>query len=292
MRKRIMVVHSYEVSSAVSEVLANGDFDPRFVSDISRVVKLLLEQRPNLLLLDIPSWQKPIEELLWELGNLKSTQSIRKVILSAAAKVEDKIAALDLGADDFLVKPISSRELLARLDAVLRAHPTLPVEEDMQSLGTLCLYRDAMEVSVGAERTKLSPTEFNLLVYLMDHPGRVFSREQLLENVWIPWEIADRRVVDVYVWRLREKIEEDPSQPRRLLTRRREGYSLVDPQGPLQKADAQNRSKSRPLQMEKLLLTSESKRRRNRTGKRACGPRLPSDRQAGTYPDGSQLVLP
>jgi DNA-binding response OmpR family regulator len=86
-----------------------------------------------------------------------------------------------------------------------------------------------MEISLGAERKKLSPKEFNLLAHLMNSPGRVFSREELLESVWIPWEIEDRRIVDVYIWRLREKIEDDLSQPRRLLTRRGEGYSLVDP---------------------------------------------------------------
>jgi DNA-binding response OmpR family regulator len=87
-----------------------------------------------------------------------------------------------------------------------------------------------MEAGVGAERKKLSPTEFNLLCHLMDHPGRVFNREELLENAWVPWEIDDYRVVDVYIWRLREKIEEDPRRPQRLLTRRGQGYFLVDPE--------------------------------------------------------------
>jgi DNA-binding response OmpR family regulator len=88
-----------------------------------------------------------------------------------------------------------------------------------------------MEVSVeaGAERKKLTKKEFDLLGYLMDNPGRVFSREELLERVWVPWEIDERRVVDVYICRLREKIEDDPSQPLRLLTRRGQGYILVAP---------------------------------------------------------------
>jgi DNA-binding response OmpR family regulator len=84
-------------------------------------------------------------------------------------------------------------------------------------------------VDLRADRKSLSPKEFELLDYLMNNPGRVFSREELLEHVWGPWEVDDRRVVDVYICRLREKIEEDPSQPRSLLTRRGQGYILVDP---------------------------------------------------------------
>jgi DNA-binding response OmpR family regulator len=240
MRKRVMVIqNSGEFSAVIGEALRGGDFDLRLVSDFSHVVKLALEQKPVLLVLDIPSWHKPAEKLLWELGSLKSARSIRKVILCGTGGVDDKVSALDLGADDFLIQPISSRELRARLEAVLRVCRIPQMEEDVQTLGTLSLYRDVMEVSVGERRTKLSPTEFNLLAYFMDHPRHVASREELLENIWVPCkDIEDRRVVDVYVWRLREKIEEDPSQPRRLLTRRREGYALVDPLDPLDRIDA------------------------------------------------------
>jgi DNA-binding response OmpR family regulator len=215
-------------SSVISEALDNGTFDLKFVSDMSRVSKLVLELKPALLLLEIDSWRKQTKELLYELGNLKGTQPFRRVILSEAT-VDDRVSALELGADDFLVKPISTRELLARLQAVLRSSSNVVFEEEVQSVGTLCLYRELMEVSAGAERKKLSRTEFNLLAYFMEFRGHVLSRDRLLKNVWIPWEIEDPRVVDVYVYRLREKIEEDPSHPTRLITRRGEGYSLIDP---------------------------------------------------------------
>jgi two-component system response regulator VicR len=229
-RKRIMVL-SYlgSGSSVIREALDNGIFDLRFVSDTPRLGKSVLELKPALLLLEIDSWTKQTRELLYELGNLKSSQPFRKVILSEVATVDDRVTALELGADDFLVKPISSRELLVRLLAVLRADTSFAVDEAVKSLGSLCLYIELMEATIGTGRKKLSPTEFNLLSYFMDHPGQVLSRDRLLENVWIPWEIEDRRVVDVYVLRLREKIEENPSQPSRLITRRGEGYSLVDP---------------------------------------------------------------
>ena len=116
------------------------------------------------------------------------------------------------------------------MHATLRASEKLQIPEDIQSLGCMHLYRESMEVSISERRTRLSPREFNLLAYMMDHAGQVLSRMDLLENLWFPVEeLQEHRVVDVYVMRLREKIEEDPSQPRRLLTRRGEGYCLVDP---------------------------------------------------------------
>jgi two-component system, OmpR family, response regulator VicR len=216
-------------SSIITEALGNGPFDLRFVSDPPLLAKSVLELKPVLLLLEIDCWRKQTRNLLCELGNLKTSQPFRRVILSEVATVDDRVSALELGADDFLVKPISSRELLARLQAVLRADTSFAVEEDIRSFGSLSLYRGLMEVSIGNDRKKLSLTEFNLLSYFMDHPGQVLSRDRLLENVWIPWEIEDRRVVDVYVLRLRQKIEESAAHPSRLITRRGEGYLLIDP---------------------------------------------------------------
>ncbi|HTF61655.1 MAG TPA: winged helix-turn-helix domain-containing protein [Edaphobacter sp.] len=232
MRKRILIVQNSEtMSPVIREALDSDTFDLKSLSGLSDVVASVQEHKPALVLFEISCWQKPMELLLLELMNLKSARSTRKVILSDSGGLDDKVTALESGADDFLLKPISPRELLVRVAATLRAQTVVFPEEDIQTLGVLSLYRNVMEIAVGvgAERKKLSPKEFNLLGYLMDNPGRVFSREELLESVWVPWEIDDRRVVDVYIWRLREKIEEDPSQPRWLLTRRGQGYFLVDP---------------------------------------------------------------
>jgi two-component system response regulator VicR len=230
MRKRILVVrNSNKMASVIEEALDNSAFDLRFHFGFPGVVASVLEHKPILVLFEIACWGKPIQDLLAELAAFAGFRSIRKIILSEKTGPEDAVSALDSGADDFLLKPISSRELLVRVSAALRSHTIDTAEEHIQTLGTLSLYREAMEVSVGAKRKKLSPTEFNLLSYLMDHPGRAFNREELLENAWVPWEIDDRRVVDVYIWRLREKIEEEPSHPQRLLTRRGQGYFLIDP---------------------------------------------------------------
>jgi DNA-binding response OmpR family regulator len=232
MRKRILIVQSSEtLSPVVREALDNGTFDLRYLSGLTDVVATALEQKPDLVLFDISRWQRLVEQLLLELMDAPNGRSTRKVILSDSAGPDDKVAALDSGADDFLLKPISPRELMVRIAATLRAQAVVFPEEDIQTLGKLSLYRNVMEISVeaGAERKNLSPKEFELLDYLMNNPGRVFSREELLDRVWVPWEVDDRRVVDVYICRLREKIEEDPSLPLMLLTRRGQGYILVDP---------------------------------------------------------------
>jgi DNA-binding response OmpR family regulator len=230
MDKRILVVRtSNKMATVVEEALDTGALDLRFHFGFSGIVASVLEHKPILVLFEIACWENAIQDSLSELAAFAGFRSIRKIILSEKTGPEDAVNALDSGADDFLLKPISSRELLVRINAALRAHTIDAPVEQIQTLGTLSLYREVMEVSIGAERKKLSPTEFNLLSHLMDHPGRVFNREELLENAWVPWEIDERRVVDVYIWRLREKIEEDPRRPQRLLTRRGQGYFLVDP---------------------------------------------------------------
>src|ERR1700734_1781356 len=144
-RKRIVVFTSPgDGSSVITEALGNGAFDLRFVLDSPQLAKSVLELKPALLLLEIDCWRKQTRDLLCELGNLKSTQSFRRVILSEIATVDDRVSALELGADDFLVKPISSRELLARLQAVLRADTSFAVEEDIRSFGSLSLYKGLM----------------------------------------------------------------------------------------------------------------------------------------------------
>jgi DNA-binding response OmpR family regulator len=228
MRDKVLVVHLWDrPSSVIGEALDKSAFEVAILSGLSHVVTSVLELNPALVLFEVGSWHKPLEIMLSELMNIRSGRSARKIILSDSSGLDDKVRALDLGADDFLLKPISSRELLARINAVLRCRMPECSEDNVQTLGELSLYRETMEILVGKERKKLSPKEFGLLRFFLDHPGQVFSREELLESVWIPWEIDDRRVVDVYISRLREKIEIDPSIPRRLLTRRGHGYVLV-----------------------------------------------------------------
>lgn len=231
MRRRILIVPDQGgMSPSVQEAMGKEIFDPILVKGLQNVLRAARDHRPGLVLFDVQSLGTPLKELLWRMEELRSTQAIRKVVLSAKGSIDEKVCALDMGADDFLTKPISGRELELRILATMRANDSLVYHEDMQSFGSMRLYRESMEVSISESRTKLSPREFNMLAYMMDHAGQVLSRTDLLENLWFPvGEVPEHRVVDVYVLRLREKIEDDPSQPQRLLTRRGEGYCLVDP---------------------------------------------------------------
>ncbi len=230
MRKRILVAKEVNtLSPSLQETMEKQTFDPMVVVGLAHVLKAVRDHRPALILFEVISWDPSLKNLLWQMNQLRSARSVRKIILSSSGGIDETVAALELGADDFLIKPISARELEARIIAALRAH-RMNDAQDLQIVGPLCLDREAMELSVNGIQAVLTSRECHLLAYMMDHEGEVLSRQDLLENVWHPGgAIEDPRVVDVFVCRLREKIEADPSDPRILLTRRGEGYSLVNP---------------------------------------------------------------
>lgn len=229
MRKRVLVVHGRGgPSPSVREACERGAFDATLIEGHLALMQHAMKLKPALILFDAEIWRGPVEESLCQLHDLKGMRLTRKVILTSKADLNDKVDALEVGADNFLLKPISARELIARIEAVLRSHvQQADEEEEIQVVGDLKLFRTRMAVMVGEKLIKLSRTEFHLLAYFMDQVGHVLGRDELFENIWFPRsEIRDRRVVDVYICRLREKIEEEPSQPRRLLTRRGGGYLL------------------------------------------------------------------
>lgn len=228
MSTQVLIVQgSKERSPIISEALDNGQrFSSRYVTNLADAAAAVRQGRPSLVIFDISCWNRELESFLIDLVHFRDT---RKIVLSADGGINEKVAALDSGADEFLLKPISSRELLARFTSVLRAQALAP-EEDVQTVGPLCLYREAMEICTPTRKSRLSAQEFKLLSHLMNYPGRVFNRRELLEGAWIPWEIEDHRVVDVYIWRLREKIEDDPAKPIWIITRRGKGYGLANPE--------------------------------------------------------------
>ena len=156
---------------------------------------------------------------------LRRISMIPIIMLTAKAEELDKVLGLELGADDYVTKPFSPRELLARVKALLRrasAQP-LPGPREIRS-GELAINLDRYQVTKGPRTIDLTFREFELLKYLALHSGQVFSREVLLEKVWGYEYFGDSRTVDVTVRRLREKIEDDPSNPRYVQTRRGVGY--------------------------------------------------------------------
>lgn len=145
------------------------------------------------------------------------------MFLTAKGEESDRVAGLELGADDYLVKPFSPRELVARIRAVLR-RTQRPEKPAIIRVGELEINGEAMSISVGGAMVSTTPTEYRLLEYLAAHAGRVFTRDQLLDAVWRDSHFVTLRSIDVFIRRLREKIETDPEHPLYLKTVRGVGY--------------------------------------------------------------------
>ncbi len=182
------------------------------------------EKQPDLVVLD---WMLPTVsgiEVCRRLRQRAETRNLPIVMLTARGEETDRIRGLDTGADDYVVKPFSMTELLARIRAVLRRiRPGLA--EDRVRQGDITIDRVAHRVRRGSEEIHLGPTEFRLLDYFMQHPGRVFSREQLLNAVWGSDVYVETRTVDVHIGRLRRALGR-ATQPDPIRTVRSAGYSL------------------------------------------------------------------
>ncbi|MFN4184689.1 MAG: phosphate regulon transcriptional regulator PhoB [Hyphomonas sp.] len=217
-----------EDESAVSELLLYNlkreDYDVAIAADGEEALMMIDERTPDLLLLD---WMLPKVSGIEICRRVRATgvnPNLPIIMLTARGEESDRIRGLDTGADDYVTKPFSTTELMARVRAVLRRiRPGL--KEDRITVGDIEIDRVAHRVSRNNEDIHLGPTEFRLLDYFMQHPGRVFSREQLLDTVWGSDVYVEARTVDVHVGRLRKALRqaggEDP-----IRTVRSAGYAL------------------------------------------------------------------
>lgn len=183
--------------------------------------------RPDIIVLDV---------MLPQLNGIEVCRRLREqsripiVMLSALGDIKDRIAGLEAGADDYLVKPFSPRELEARIESILRRLRETPAARVLSpgniEVGSVRIDTNRQQVYKGEERIWLTYTEFKLLELLFEQPGEPVSRSEILERLWgyAPNRQADLRVIDVYVARLRSKIEEDPKNPELILTIRGFGY--------------------------------------------------------------------
>jgi two-component system, OmpR family, KDP operon response regulator KdpE len=180
-------------------------------------------QQVDLVVLDV---MMPGMDGLETLRRIRQNSMVPVIVLSAMGEENDKIQALNLGADDYLTKPFGVGELLARLQAVLRRAHWITPETSHESLMHGEIVADLAQHSVTARgmALELTPTEFNLLVYMMENAGKVLSHQDILQHVWGPEYGLEAEYLRVYIGRLRQKIEENPTRPKYLVTERGIGY--------------------------------------------------------------------
>ena len=222
---RILIVEDEEALATLLEYnLGKESFDVALAADGEEAMLKIEEEAPDLVILD---WMLPKVsgiEVCRRLRAKPETRNLPIIMLTARSEEADRIRGLETGADDYLTKPFSTNELIARVRAVLRRiRPGLA--EDKVSVGDLIVDRVSHRVLRGDKEIHLGPTEFRLLDHLIQHPGRVFSREQLLNAVWGSDVFVEVRTVDVHIGRLRKALNKH-KQGDPIRTVRSAGYAL------------------------------------------------------------------
>ncbi len=223
-----MLEDDTDIARLVEHHLRAAGYTPRLFPTTLHLIAEAERQPPALFLLDIMVPGGDGLEVCRKLRANAQLSTVPIIFMTARASENDRVLGLELGADDYITKPFAPRELVARVRAVLRRfeRPTGP--QTIQFEGVL-IDAGAMQLKVRGELTTTTATEFRLLDYLARHPGRVFSRDHLLDAVWGDARFVTPRSVDVYVRRIREKIEVDPENPRYLKTVRGAGYRFEVP---------------------------------------------------------------
>ena len=229
MKQTIFVLEDdNDISRLVQHNLEAAGFSVRVFVTTAAVLADAERKGPDLFLLDIMVPGGDGLDLCRRIRRNPALASTPVVFLTARTSESDRILGLELGADDYITKPFSPRELVARMKAVLRRfeRPTVPTQLQFDQVE---IDASAMQLKVKGELMATTATEFRLLDYLARHPGRVFSRDHLLDAVWGDARFVTPRSVDVYVRRIREKIEADAENPRYLVTVRGAGYRFELP---------------------------------------------------------------
>lgn len=208
--KILIVEDETPIREMIAFHLTRAGFEPLQAADCSEARQLLADERPSLALVD---WMLPDMsglELTRQLKRDSDNEDLAVIMLTARADEHDKVSGLKSGADDYVTKPFSPRELLARIEAVLRR--TGAASNQAQDAGILRLDAAAHRVSANGKEISLGPTEYRLLTFLMTHPERVYSRAQLLDRVWGANVYVEERTVDVHVRRLRKALADHAAE--------------------------------------------------------------------------------
>jgi two-component system response regulator VicR len=231
MPKILVVDDEKPISDIVKFNLDKEGYDVVTAYDGEEALAQVEEEKPDLILLDL---MLPKIDGLEVARQVRAKHNIPIIMVTAKDSELDKVVGLELGADDYVTKPFSNRELVARVKANLRRQDQLQQDDETVKnnikIGSLVINSDSYSVTRDGMQLDLTHREFELLHYLAQHIGQVMTREHLLQTVWGYDYFGDVRTVDVTVRRLREKIEETPGNPQILVTRRGVGYYLRNPE--------------------------------------------------------------
>ncbi len=220
MAPRILVVDDdTALAEMIGIVLRSEGFEPFFCADGSEALRAFHGAKPDLVLLDL---MLPGKDGIEVCAEIRAESGVPIIMLTAKSDTSDVVRGLESGADDYVVKPFNPKELVARIRTRLR--PATAGDSETLQIGDLELDVAGHEVRRGSDKINLTPLEFELLLALALKPQQVFTREMLLEQVWGYHYKADTRLVNVHVQRLRAKVEEDPDNPRIVMTVRGVGY--------------------------------------------------------------------
>jgi two-component system response regulator ResD len=213
---RVLVVDDdATVAEVVDRYLRNAGFEVDLVADGPAALRTADATMPDLVVLDL---MLPGLDGIEVCRRLRERRPVPVIMLTARGEEADRVAGLECGADDYVTKPFSPRELTLRVRSVLRrSHESLPARSGTLRAGALVVDADARTATRHGRALAFTVREFDLLTHLLRHPGRAFTRAELLEQVW-GWTYGDQSTVTVHIRRLREKIEDDPKVPRLLMT--------------------------------------------------------------------------
>ncbi|TDL98565.1 response regulator transcription factor [Macrococcus brunensis] len=233
MAQKILVVDDEQsIVTLLKYNLQQAGFEVETAFDGEEGLEKVFTERPDLLVLDLMLPKMDGVEVCKSIRNEKNQIPI--LMLTAKDDEFDKVLGLELGADDYMTKPFSPREVVARVKAILRRTVVNEQQMDIRqskeiNIGKLKILPEHFEAYRNNELLDLTPKEFELLIYLIERQGRVITREHMLNSVWNYEFAGDSRIVDVHISHLREKIEENPKQPQYIKTVRGLGYKLENP---------------------------------------------------------------
>jgi DNA-binding response OmpR family regulator len=223
--KKILVVDDEEsILKIVDYALAEAGYEVHVARDGDGGEFMLEQVKPDLVILDV---MLPGKSGLDLAKDLRTRSDVPIIMLSARGDEVDRVLGLEFGADDYVTKPFSPRELVSRVKAILRRVEGAPAERI--TVGDLEIDTESRQVKLSGQAVHLTTSEYAILLHLARHPGKAFSRQAILSALWDETPIGDERAVDVHVHNIREKIEADHKNPAYLLTVRGFGYRLREP---------------------------------------------------------------